>query len=59
MKQYPNGEEYPPKHDQFDAEPKKDVLDLLSYIRKYKTFSMMKQVISDQAHEKELTNQRA
>lgn len=29
-------------HNQFDSEPRKDVLDLLSYIRKYKTFNMMK-----------------
>jgi hypothetical protein len=52
MKTLPSGEEYPAKHNQFDAEPRKDVLDLLSYIRKYKTFSMMKQVLSDEAHEK-------
>lgn len=34
------------KHNQFDTAPRQNELALLSYIRKYKTLSMMKQVLS-------------
>jgi len=43
----------------FEADSIREVLGLQSFIRKYKGFAMMKQVLTSERHEKELANQRA
>jgi hypothetical protein len=41
------------------AGPRRELLSLQGYMRKYKVMTMMKNVLAGEKHERELANQRA
>ena len=48
-----------PDVSKFEAEAVREVIGLQTYIRKSKVLNMMKNVLAQERHEKELANQRA